>query len=390
MPRSIAVVTTSRAEYGLLYWLIKSIDEDPDLDLQLIVGGSHMSPEYGMTVNQIVGDGFDLAACVEFLLSSDSSVGVGKSLGVAVLSLVDVLDRLRPDCLVLLGDRYEIIAAALAATVHHIPIAHIHGGEVTVGAMDDAIRHAITKLSHLHFAATQNYRMRIIQMGEDPRRVFCFGAPGLDHLQYMHFLGASELEKRLDVSLNSPLILCTFHPVTNQREDLTECLPELLQALSQLDKATIVFSQPNSDESGRELERMIKEFVSQNTSTRYHFKTLGSQLYLSLMKLCDVVVGNSSSGIIEAPALGVPAVDIGTRQEGRERASSVFHASNFNEINACIQFALDRSSVSFEYLPYAEGHVSDQIKKTIKRSDLQGILSKQFHEITHENAICHA
>ncbi|MDG2989569.1 UDP-N-acetylglucosamine 2-epimerase [Candidatus Synechococcus calcipolaris G9] len=384
--RTICVVTGSRAEYGLLFWLLKEINADPALKLQLIVTGMHLSPEFGLTYQQIEADGFRIDAKVEMLLSSDTPVGITKSIGLGVIGFADALETLKPDILVLLGDRFEILAAAQAAMVARIPIAHLHGGELTEGAFDDSIRHAITKLAHWHFVAAEPYRHRVIQMGEPPDLVFNVGTPGLDHLEHLVWLSRHELETLLDMKLKSPLFLVTYHPVTLADQSPETSLNELLFALDAFPKATVVFTYPNADTAGRGLIQQIDQWVIQNQPRSQAFVSLGQQRYLSLMNQADVILGNSSSGITEAPALKKATVNIGDRQKGRLKATSVITvAEKCPDIITGIHHAL---SESFQrQLPlveswYGSGHVSQQIKTILQSVNLS--TRKSFYDIIYD------
>lgn len=384
MSRKIAVVTGTRAEYGLLYWLMKEIQGDSDLQLQLIVTGAHLSLEFGSTWKEIEADGFSIDAKVEMLLSSDTPVAVAKSVGLGTIGFADALDRLKPDIMVALGDRYEILSAVTAATILRIPVAHLHGGESTEGAIDEAIRHAVTKMSHLHFTAAEPYRRRVVQMGESPDRVFCFGAPGLEYMKRFTPLSRSELERDLEFPLSSPLLLVTCHPVTLEGSP-ERAFRKLLHALDKFPEARIVFTMPNADAEGRVLIDMIKDYVDEHPERAKAFVSLGQRRYLSLMKLCDAVVGNSSSGLTEAPACGKPTVNIGDRQKGRLKADSVIDcAEDRDSIAKAIELALTpefaeraRSTTSL----YGSGDVAEKIVKVLKTCNLEGILAKAFFDI---------
>lgn len=381
--RKICIVTGTRAEYGLLYWLIKEIADDNELHLQIIATGMHLSPEFGLTYRQIETDSFTIDAKVEMLLSSDSPVGIAKSIGLGVIGFADALERLKPDILVLLGDRFEILAAAQAAMVARIPIAHIHGGETTEGAFDEQIRHAITKFAQWHFVAAEPYRQRVIQLGESPDRVFNFGSPGLDHLQYMNWLNRPALEQSLDMELRSPLFLVTYHPVTLDKQSPSIPMRELLMALDSFPNATVILTYPNADTGGRILIEEIERWVSQNQHRAKAFVSLGQQRYLSLMGEADVIIGNSSSGLTEAPALKKATVNIGDRQKGRLKAKSVIDTpENRQDIIKGIYQALSKEFQSM--LPsveslYGRGNVSQQIKEKLKFVPLQ--TQKGFFDI---------
>lgn len=384
--RKICIVTGTRAEYGLLYWLMKEIADDNELHLQIIATGMHLSPEFGLTYEQVETDGFTIDAKVEMLLSSDTTVGISKSIGLGVIGFADALERLKPNILVLLGDRFEILAAAQAAMVARIPIAHIHGGETTEGAFDEQIRHAITKFAQWHFVAAEPYRQRVIQLGESPDRVFNFGSPGLDHLQYMNWLNRPALEQSLDLELRSPLFLVTYHPVTLDKQSPSIPMRELLMALDSFPNATVILSYPNADTGGRILIEEIERWVSQNQHRAKGFVSLGQQRYLSLMGEADVIIGNSSSGLTEAPALKKATVNVGDRQKGRLKAKSVIDTpERSQDIVKGIYQALSKEFQSM--LPsveslYGKGNVSQQIKEKLKFVPLQ--TQKTFFDILYK------
>lgn len=388
--RKISVVTGTRAEYGLLYWLMKEIENDPSLELQLIVTGMHLSPEFGLTYKVIEEDGWTIHEKVEMLLSSDTPVGITKSLGIATIGFADALDRLKPDILILLGDRYEILAAAQAALVANIPIAHIHGGELTEGAIDDSIRHGITKFSNIHFTATEGYRRRVIQMGEKPSSVFNVGAPGLDHLKKLKLLTKEELEKELDFLLGEINFLITYHPVTRDEHGPKKAMEALFEALERFAKAKVFFTKPNSDAGNRVIGQMIDDFAAKHPTRVKAYTSLGQLRYLSLMSQVDLVIGNSSSGIIEAPALRKPTINMGDRQKGRLKALSVIDCLESAEsIAQAIEKALSpefRTLISSQVPPYGEGNVSYAIKEHLKQLDLDYIKIKEFYDLDKENA----
>ena len=309
--RKICVVTGSRAEYGLLYWVLRGIEKADDLELQLVVTGMHLSPEFGYTYRQIEADGFLITRRVEMLLSSDTAAGIGKSMGIGMLGFADTFESLQPDIVLLLGDRFELLAAASVALVAALPIAHIHGGEVTTGAFDEAIRHSITKMSHLHFTATERYRQRVIQLGEHPDRVFNVGAPGLDNIHRLKLLGRSALEEVIGMPLGSHSLLVTWHPVTLQPGRTREDFQILLNALNLLDDIKVIFTKANADTEGSIINQMIDDYVAERAGSAVAHTSLGQLNYLSTVKHVDGVVGNSSSGIIEAPSLCTGTVNIG-------------------------------------------------------------------------------
>lgn len=386
MKRKIAVVTGSRAEYGLLYWLMKEIQHDADLQLQVVVTGMHLAPEFGWTYRVIEADGFTIDAKVDMLLASDTPVAVTKSLGLATIGFADVFDRLKPDIVVVLGDRYEILAAAQAAMVARVPLAHIHGGEATEGLIDEAIRHSVTKMAHLHFVAAEPYRRRVIQLGEHPSRVFNFGAPGVEHIRRASFLSRTELEEFLGIALRKPVFLVTYHPVTLSADSPAVAMTELLAALDAFPTASIIFTKTNSDPNGRIINDLIDDYVGRHPARAVAYDSLGQLRYLSLMKEADVIIGNSSSGLIEAPALRKPTVNIGPRQQGRLRAGSVVDCAETREaITQSIHKALSdefQSQVCLVESPYGSGEVSKKIKEVLKTVDLDGILIKRFYDVT--------
>ncbi|SUJ13159.1 Polysialic acid biosynthesis protein P7 [Sphingobacterium spiritivorum] len=323
--RKICVVTATRAEYGLLKPLMDLIQKSADLELQIIATGAHLSPEFGLTYLQIEADGFTINEKIEILLSSDTSGSIVKTMGLAMNGMADVLPRLLPDLLVILGDRYEMLAIASAATIFKVPIAHLHGGEITEGAYDDAIRHAITKLSHLHFASTEEYRNRIIQMGEDPNQVFNVGAIGLDNIKNLKLLTKEELENDLEIKFLKYNYQVTFHPETLGGVSSKEQFQILLNAIDEQQDSFFIFTKANADTDGRIINQMIDDYVSKNPNKAKAFSSLGSLRFLSVVKACIAIVGNSSSGILEAPSLNTATLNIGDRQRGRVQAASVFN-----------------------------------------------------------------
>ena len=383
--RKICIVTGSRAEYGLLYWLMKEIETDPELQLQIIATGMHLSPEFGLTYHEIEADGFSIDSRVEMLLSSDTPAGIAKSMGLGSIGFADALERLQPDILVLLGDRFELLPAAQAALVARIPIAHIHGGESTEGAIDEAVRHAITKMAHWHFVAAEPYRKRVIQMGEAPERVFNLGAPGLDHLANLRWLDRAELENALNKPLRAPLFLVTYHPATLDSESPVTAIEQLLAALDQFPEATVIFTHANADTGGRVLIERIDGWTNQHADRARAFISLGQQRYLSLMREADVVIGNSSSGLIEAPALKKATVNIGSRQKGRLKASSVIDAAGKQaDIVAAIKKSLSqdfRVTLAETVSLYGSGKVSERIKGILKSTPLDD--RKSFFDLEH-------
>lgn len=383
--RKICVVTGSRAEYGLLYWVLRGVEAAPDLELQIAVTGMHLSPEFGLTYRVIEQDGFRLDARVEMLLSSDSAVGIAKSMGLGLIGFADAWAQLRPDIVVLLGDRYEMLAAAAAAMVARIPIAHLHGGESTEGAIDESVRHALTKMAQLHFVATEPYRRRVIQLGERPERVHLVGGLGIDTLLRLKLLSRAELEQSLDFRLGQRNLLVTFHPATLEEQATKVQFGELLTALAALRDTHFIFTLPNADTESRSISGMIQEFVSAHPEVSRAFTSLGQLRYLSSMLHCDGVVGNSSSGLTEAPTLRKGTLNIGDRQRGRLRASSVIDCE---PTAAAIAGGLRRlyspgfrAELERTVNPYGEGGASDRIVAILRTVSLDGILKKRFYDV---------
>ena len=381
--KKIAVFTGTRAEYGLLYWLLKDIQQDAELKLQLLVSGMHLSPEFGETYKVIENDGFEIDEKIEILLSSNSAVGTAKSIGLGVLGFTDALERLRPDVLVILGDRFEALAAAQVAMILRIPIFHLHGGEITEGAYDDAIRHSITKLSYLHGTSTEEYRQRVIQLGESPERVKNVGAIGLDHLKRAIFLNKNELSESLGFELNKPFFVVTYHPVTLGEESPEASFQSLLDALDDFKEHQIILTYPNADDGGRRIIPMLENYAAERPSRVLAIPSLGQVRYLSSIGLADAVIGNSSSGIIEVPAFDVPTVNIGVRQLGRLAAKSVIHAKPTRKaISNAINVAVERQYKSDGekiFNPYGQGNASAKVIDMIKSAKYESC--KTFFDI---------
>ncbi|RRS31271.1 MAG: UDP-N-acetylglucosamine 2-epimerase [Epsilonproteobacteria bacterium (ex Lamellibrachia satsuma)] len=382
--RKICVVTGTRAEYGLLYWLMKEIESDDALELQLIVTGMHLSPEFGLTYKTIEKD-FKIDKKIEMLLSSDTSVGISKSMGLAQISFAEAYEELNPDILVVLGDRYEIFSAVSAAMIARIPITHLHGGETTEGAFDESIRHSITKMSHLHFTATQEYKDRVIQMGEDPSRVFNVGGLGIDNIKKLQLLTKEEFEKSIDFKLNKKNIIVTFHPVTLENSTAKEQFQNLLDAIDELEDTNIIFTKANSDTDGRIINQMIDAYVAKNSYKSIGFTSLGQIRYLSALQYVNAVVGNSSSGLAEAPTFKIRTINIGDRQKGRIMADSVICCAPVKESirDAFIKlYSSEFQKVLPETKnPYGDGGASKKIKDTIKKVSLDNLLKKSFYDI---------
>jgi len=382
--KKICVVTGTRAEYGLLYWLMKEIQKDDDLVLQLIVTGMHLSPEFGLTYKEIEKD-FLIDKKIEMLLSSDTSVGISKSMGLAQISFADVYEELKPDILVVLGDRYEIFSAVSSAMIARIPIAHIHGGEATEGAYDEPIRHCITKMSHIHFTATTEYKNRVIQLGEQPAKVFNVGGLGIDNIIKLKLLSKSELESTLDFKFNKKNILVTFHPVTLENTTSQKQFQDLLEVIDKLKDTNIIFTKSNSDTDGRIINEMIDEYVSKNTAKSTCFISMGQLNYLSALQFIDAVVGNSSSGLLEAPTFNIGTINIGDRQKGRMMAKSII---NCNATKESIEDGFKKLySDDFKIVlqdvknPYGNGGASEKIKDILKTINVNNIIKKSFYNI---------
>jgi len=382
--KKIAVFTGTRAEYGLLYWLIKDIKSDCDLELQLLVSGTHLSPEFGNTYSQIEQDGFTIDEKIEILLSSDTAVGVAKSMGLGVLGFTDALSRLQPDALVILGDRFEALAAAQTAMILRIPVVHLHGGEITEGAYDDAIRHAITKLSYIHCTSTDESRNRVIQLGETPARVKNVGAIGLDHLSRSHFMSVAKLSKSLSFSLTKPYLLVTYHPVTLADEEPVISFQALLDSLDEFPEYQIILTYPNADDGGRSIIPLLESYAKINPNRVLAIPSLGQIRYLSAVKHSAAVIGNSSSGIIEVPSFDVATINIGLRQKGRLSAKSVIHCKpNKKDIEDAIDIGINKAyKINDEVIfnPYGQGDASGQIITLLK--ELKGSTVKPFHDLT--------
>lgn len=380
--RNICVVTGSRAEYGLLYWLLKEIEADAALHLQIVATGMHLSPEFGLTYRQIEGDGFKIDEKVEMLLSSDTPVGVAKSIGLGVIGFGGALDRLRPDILVLLGDRYEILAAAQAALVARIPVAHIVGGDVTEGAFDESIRHSITKMAHLHFVTNAVSARRVRQLGENPDYIFNVGSPGLDYIKRAKMLGRDELEAALGYEFKTRNFLVTFHPVSLETRSAAIQFQELLKALDAFGQnAGIIFTKPNADTDGRVIAQLMDGYVATHPHARA-YTSLGQIRYLSVMSQIDIVIGNSSSGLYEAPSFRKPTVNIGDRQKGRLQADSVINCIPVaHEIEKAVRQALS-SDCSRVINPYGDGDSSRRIKEHLRQVVAPGaLLKKHFFDL---------
>lgn len=381
----ICIATGTRAEYGLLKPLMEAIKNEPEWSLQLLVTGAHLSPEFGLTYKQIEQDGINIDAKVEMLLSSDTAEGIVKSMGIGMIGFADALKNLSPKLLIILGDRYEMLALACAALIYKIPIIHIHGGEITEGAYDDAIRHAITKMSHLHFTSTEAYRQRVIQLGERPQYVFNVGAIGLDNIRNIAFLNRAALEENLKIRFLKYNYQVTFHPATLANISAAEQFDQLLQAIKTQQDSFFVFTKANADTDGRVINQMIDQHVLENPNTSAAFTSLGTLRFLSLVKACDAIIGNSSSGIIEAPSLQTVTINIGDRQKGRIQADSVINCEpNTEDIIKAI--AISKASNDGHLMktlnnPYGNGQTTPQIIKAIKSVDWNNYILKSFYNL---------
>ena len=383
--KKIAIFTATRAEYGLLKNVIYEIASSEELQLQLFVSGSHLSTEFGMTVTEIIADGFKVDRSVEMVLSHDTPTGICKSMGLALIGYGEALNSLSPDLLVILGDRYEAFCAAAAAQICRIPVAHIHGGEATEGLIDEAFRHAITKMSHLHFACCEAYRQRIIQLGEAPDRVFNVGALGVENIRRTKLMDRTELAESIGFGLEKPYFLVTFHPVTLEKSTASGQFHDLLEALDAFPEYNVIFTKTNADTDGRVINRLIDDYVGKHPERCLAVTSLGMRRYLSAMKYCAAVIGNSSSGIVEAPSFKVPTVNIGDRQKGRIRVGSVIDCNPFaDSIKAGIHKG---TSPKFHQAlkdienPYEQVATAHQIVATIATIDTSGLLKKSFFNI---------
>lgn len=384
--KKICVITGTRAEYGLLRPLINRVKEDKDLKLQLIATGMHLSPEFGLTYKEIEEDGFIIDEKIEILLSSDTSVGISKSMGLAMIGFADAFARLNPDMVVVLGDRYEIFAAASTAMVSRIPIAHIHGGETTEGAFDEAFRHSITKMSYLHFTSTEEYKNRVIQLGEDPDRVFNVGAIGIESIKTLKLLGKEELEENIEFEFGKKTVMVTFHPVTLEENTSAEQFGELLLALDKLQDTKFIFTKANSDTDGRIINKMIDDYVNKNKEKSVAFTSMGQLRYLSALQYTDLVIGNSSSGIVEVPSFNIPTINIGDRQKGRTQSDTVINCEpTIDSIIEAINFGFSdefRKKIRRSKNIYGDGNVTGRILYVIKDSLGKGIdIKKKFYDL---------
>lgn len=366
--KKISILTATRAEYGLLKPIISRFLKNAEFEINIVVTGAHLSPEFGLTYKEIESDGYKVNKKIEMLLSADSSVAISKSMGLAMISFAEYFEEFKPDLLIVLGDRYETLAVAIAAMNQRIPIAHLYGGETTEGALDESIRHAITKLSYLHFTSTEEYRKRVIQLGEDPKRVFRVGAVGIENILNQPLLSKRNLADSIQFSLNKTYAVVTFHPVTLEENQSLEQIKELLKVCENNQDINFLITKANADAGGRIINEKIDEYVEKHTNA-IAFTSLGLERYLSALKHCDFVIGNSSSGLLEAPSFGIPTINIGDRQKGRLQAESVINSEpTFLEINKSLKVAL---SNEFKDLakktsnPYGDGNTSTKVVSII-------------------------
>lgn len=382
--KKICVITGTRAEYGLLRWVMEGIRQSPELELQLVVTGMHLSPEFGMTVDTVEADGFTIDRKVEMLLSSDTAVGVTKSMGLGMISFADALAELKPDLMLVLGDRYEIFAAVASAMIARVPIAHLHGGEATEGVIDEPIRHSISKMSHLHFVAADEYRRRVIQLGEQPEHVFNVGGLGIENILRLKLLERDELEEALNFKLEKRNLLITFHPVTLDQNASTQQMAELLAALAEQKDTGLIFTTPNADTEGRALFRQIEAFCEQHSQARV-YKSLGQLRYLSCIQHVDGVVGNSSSGLAEVPSFKKGTINIGDRQRGRLRAASVIDCEpDKGSIRNALKLLYSpefQAQLPVVENPYGNGEASGAIVQRLESQSLDNLLKKRFYSL---------
>ena len=382
--RKICVVTGTRAEYGLLRWLMDGINKSTKLDLQIVATGMHLSPEFGLTYQEIENDGFKIDRKIEMLISSDTANGIVKSMGIGMIGFADSLTELKPDLIVVLGDRYEIFTAVAAAMIFRTPVAHLHGGEASEGSIDESIRHSITKMSHLHFVAAEEYRKRVIQLGEQPDNVFLVGGLGIDNIVNLNLMKRKDFEKSIDFKLGIKNLLITFHPVTLEENTSEKQMNEILMALKELKNTHLIFTMPNADTDGRIIFKMIKNFVNNHPYAK-SFTSLGQIRYLSCIKHVDGVIGNSSSGLAEVPTFKKGTINIGDRQRGRIKAESVIDCKpTTKSISDAIKklYSLElQQKLKTVKNPYGSGGASEAIVKTLEKVSLENILKKKFYNM---------
>ena len=382
--RKVCIVSGTRADYGLLRWVIDGLYNSKKIELQLVVTGMHLSPEFGMTVEKIENDGYPINQKIEILLSSDTPVGITKSVGIGLISFADLFNNIKPDLLVILGDRFEILSAGIAAMINNIPIAHLHGGELTEGLIDESIRHSLTKMSQIHFVATKEYKRRVLQLGENEKLVFNVGGLGIDNIKNLKLMNKKELESSLNFNFGKKNLLVTFHPVTLETGINKNYINELISALEEFKEINLIFTMPNADPDGRIIIDKIKNFCIENKRSKY-FTSLGELRYLSCIKYVDGVIGNSSSGLLEVPSFKKGTINIGDRQRGRSKAKSIIDCKpEKRNIIQAIKFlySLDfQNKLKEVKSPYGEGGASKKIVKQIEKINLDGILKKKFKDL---------
>lgn len=385
MKKTISILTATRAEYGLLKPIIKKLLKVPEFEIRVVVTGTHLSPEFGLTYREIATDKIDIDEEIEILLSADTPSAISKSMGIAMISFADYFKKINPDMIVILGDRYETLAVAIVAMNQKIPIAHLYGGDTTEGALDESIRHAITKLSYLHFTSTQECYKRVIQLGENPERVFCVGSTGIENILNEKLLSKKDIEKSINYKLTKPYAIVTFHPVTLEDNKSMNQIKAILDACTSFKNMIFIFTKTNADTNGRIINKMIDDFVEKYDNT-IAFTSLGMIRYLSVLKYCDMVIGNSSSGLTEAPSFGVPTINIGERQKGRLQTDSVINCKpNKDDIQRSIELALSddfKTKAKNTINPYGDGNTSSKIVETIKSYILDNKinLKKKFYD----------
>jgi len=383
--RKICVITGTRAEYGLLYNLMKAIKDNANLELQVVATGMHLSPEFGLTYKEITKDGFTINKKIEMLVSADTPSAISKSTGLGIIGFADAFAELKPDIVILLGDRYETLAVACAAIFQRIPIGHISGGETTTGAFDEAIRHAITKMSWWHFVGANEYKNRVIQLGEDPKRVHLVGGMGVDYIKKTNLLKKHDLQKLLGFNFGKKNILVTFHPVTLENNKSEKQFLELLNFLKTLKNTQIIFTCPNSDTDNRVINQLIEKYVSKYSNNSISFTSMGQLNYVSTLQYVDAVIGNSSSGLTEAPTFNIGTINIGDRQKGRLKADSVIDClPNKESINNAIKKLYSKSfqkKLTFVKNPYGDGDATEKIMKILTNEPMPNDIKKVFYDL---------
>jgi len=381
--KRICVVTTSRADYGLLYWTIKGIQNSSKLDLILVAGGLHLVSEIGYSLQNILNDGLNPTETVDLEMSNDSETGIAHSMGLGIEKFTNCFTKLKPDLVLLLGDRFETLSAACAATICHIPVAHCHGGEVTEGAFDESFRHSITKMSQIHFTSSENHKKRVRQLGENPKNIHVVGALGIENINKLTLLSKEEIESSLNLQFKEKNFLVTFHPTTLELDETESQIISLINALKQFNYAQIILTKPNIDPKGRSIIKLLEQFESENSNHVKLFDNLGQLRYLSTVKFMDVVIGNSSSGLIEVPSLGIPTVNIGSRQKGRDHGNSIFNSTNdTEEIVSNIKMAINFKSKNQPIVnPYEMGNSSELIIQILEELDFTELIYKPFFDL---------